>query len=73
MPGLINLHQHHWYCLFKGIADGMLLGLDQRSRLSDRIEAFNRGYARCELPMWHGNAGDRHDLLVQPFRGCDDA
>ena len=25
MPGLINLHQHHWYCLFKGIADGMLL------------------------------------------------
>ena len=25
MPGLINMHQHHWYCLFKGIADGMLL------------------------------------------------
>jgi 5-methylthioadenosine/S-adenosylhomocysteine deaminase len=25
MPGLVNLHQHHWYCLFKGIADGMLL------------------------------------------------
>lgn len=25
MPGLINLHQHHWYCLFKGAADGLLL------------------------------------------------
>lgn len=25
MPGLINMHQHHWYCLFKGLADGMLL------------------------------------------------
>lgn len=25
IPGLINLHQHHWYAMFKGIADGMLL------------------------------------------------
>jgi 5-methylthioadenosine/S-adenosylhomocysteine deaminase len=25
MPGLINMHQHHWYTLFKGLADGMLL------------------------------------------------
>jgi len=25
MPGLINMHQHHWYCLFKGLADGLLL------------------------------------------------
>ena len=25
MPGLINMHQHHWYALFKGLADGMLL------------------------------------------------
>jgi 5-methylthioadenosine/S-adenosylhomocysteine deaminase len=25
IPGLINLHQHHWYSMFKGIADGMLL------------------------------------------------
>jgi len=25
VPGLINMHQHHWYTLFKGIADGMLL------------------------------------------------
>ena len=24
-PGLINMHQHHWYTLFKGIADGLLL------------------------------------------------
>lgn len=24
-PGLINLHQHHWYTLFKGMADGYLL------------------------------------------------
>ena len=25
MPGLVNMHQHHWYALFKGLADGMLL------------------------------------------------
>ncbi|MFN0301014.1 MAG: amidohydrolase family protein [Burkholderiales bacterium] len=25
LPGLINMHQHHWYTLFKGGADGMLL------------------------------------------------
>lgn len=25
LPGLINLHQHHWYNLFKGLAGGMLL------------------------------------------------
>ena len=25
MPGFINAHQHHWYSLFKGIADGLLL------------------------------------------------
>lgn len=25
MPGLINMHQHHWYTLFKGLADGFLL------------------------------------------------
>ena len=22
VPGLINMHQHHWYTLFKGLADG---------------------------------------------------
>jgi 5-methylthioadenosine/S-adenosylhomocysteine deaminase len=25
LPGLINMHQHHWYGLFKGMADGYLL------------------------------------------------
>jgi 5-methylthioadenosine/S-adenosylhomocysteine deaminase len=25
LPGLINVHQHHWYTLFKGLADGYLL------------------------------------------------
>ena len=25
LPGLINMHQHHWYTLFKGLADGHLL------------------------------------------------
>src|ERR1700716_1764230 len=25
VPGLINMHQHHWYTLFKGLADGMML------------------------------------------------
>ncbi len=24
-PGLINMHQHHWYNLFKGVGDGLLL------------------------------------------------
>ena len=24
LPGLINMHQHHWYGLFKGLAGGML-------------------------------------------------
>lgn len=24
-PGLINMHQHHWYNLFKGISEGFLL------------------------------------------------
>lgn len=23
IPGLINMHQHHWYNLFKGLGDGM--------------------------------------------------
>jgi 5-methylthioadenosine/S-adenosylhomocysteine deaminase len=25
IPGLINMHQHHWYTLFKGISEGFLL------------------------------------------------
>jgi 5-methylthioadenosine/S-adenosylhomocysteine deaminase len=25
VPGLVNTHQHPWYCLFKGLGDGMLL------------------------------------------------
>ena len=25
LPGLINMHQHHWYTLFKGLADSFLL------------------------------------------------
>jgi 5-methylthioadenosine/S-adenosylhomocysteine deaminase len=25
LPGLINMHQHHWYTLFKGVADAYLL------------------------------------------------
>jgi 5-methylthioadenosine/S-adenosylhomocysteine deaminase len=25
VPGLINMHQHHWYTLFKGLCDGYLL------------------------------------------------
>src|SRR5262245_22881958 len=25
LPGLVNMHQHHWYTLFKGLADGLLL------------------------------------------------
>lgn len=25
LPGLINMHQHHWFTLFKGLADGYML------------------------------------------------
>ena len=25
LPGLINMHQHHWYNMFKGLCDGMIL------------------------------------------------
>ncbi len=25
LPGLVNMHQHHWYNLFKGLCDGMVL------------------------------------------------
>src|SRR3954465_15849920 len=25
LPGVINLHQHHWYNLFKGLGAGLLL------------------------------------------------
>ena len=25
LPGLINMHQHHWYTLFKGLAGGYML------------------------------------------------
>jgi 5-methylthioadenosine/S-adenosylhomocysteine deaminase len=38
MPGLINMHQHHWYNLFKGTADGYLL--------EDWVEAFVLPIAR---------------------------
>jgi 5-methylthioadenosine/S-adenosylhomocysteine deaminase len=38
MPGLINTHQHHWYTLFKGTADGYLL--------EDWVEAFVLPIAR---------------------------
>jgi 5-methylthioadenosine/S-adenosylhomocysteine deaminase len=56
MPGLINMHQHHWYSLFKGIADGMLLedwigGLvfPLASNLSD--EAMRIASYQCGMEM----------------------
>ena len=56
LPGLINMHQHHWYTLFKGTADGMLLEdwvtgllLPLASRLSD--EALRLGSAVAGLEM----------------------
>src|SRR4029079_3270226 len=38
LPGLSNGHQHHWYTLFKGLADGYLL--------EDWVQAFC-----CRLPV----------------------
>ena len=56
MPGLINLHQHHWYCLFKGIADGLLLEdwitdlvFPLVSKLSD--EAMRVASYQCGIEM----------------------
>jgi 5-methylthioadenosine/S-adenosylhomocysteine deaminase len=56
MPGLINLHQHHWYVLFKGLADGMLLEdwitdlvFPLVSRLSD--EAMRVASWQCGMEM----------------------
>jgi 5-methylthioadenosine/S-adenosylhomocysteine deaminase len=55
VPGLINLHQHHWYSMFKGIADGMLLEdwisdlvFPLVSNLSD--EAISAA-SKCSLPV----------------------
>ena len=58
MPGLINMHQHHWYCLFKGIADGMIL----EDWITDLV-----------FPIVSQPAGDRYDVLVQSFRDGHDA
>ena len=56
MPGLINMHQHHWYTLFKGTADGMLLEdwvtgllLPLASRISE--EGLRLGSAVASLEM----------------------
>src|SRR5258707_5857954 len=56
MPGLINMHQHHWYTLFKGTADGMLLEdsvtgllLPLASRLSE--EALRLGSTVASMEM----------------------
>ncbi|NVO12481.1 MAG: amidohydrolase family protein [Rhodoplanes sp.] len=56
MPGLINLHQHHWYVLFKGLADGLLLEdwitdlvFPLVSRLSD--EAMRVASFQCGMEM----------------------
>jgi 5-methylthioadenosine/S-adenosylhomocysteine deaminase len=56
IPGLINLHQHPWYSLFKGIADGLLLEdwisdivFPLVANLSD--EAMRLGSYQCGLEM----------------------
>ena len=68
MPGLINMHQHHWYTLFKGMADGYLArGLGLRVPASRGGSAVARGTPRIELRRRHGDAGDRHDLFAQSF------
>jgi 5-methylthioadenosine/S-adenosylhomocysteine deaminase len=56
IPGLINLHQHTWYSMFKGIADGMLL----EDWISDLVfplvkhlstDAMRLGGYQCGLEM----------------------
>ena len=69
VPGLINMHQHHWYTLFKGIADGLLLEdwvTGVLLPLSLRLDAA--GDADLEHRGGHGDARDRHHLLVQSLR-----
>ena len=74
LPGLINMHQHHWYTLFKGLADGYLLEdwvtqflLPLSLNLTEeamRVSSYARG---------HGDAGDRHHLLAQSLGHDHDA
>ncbi|SAL13890.1 hydroxydechloroatrazine ethylaminohydrolase [Caballeronia peredens] len=56
IPGLINLHQHTWYSMFKGLADGMLL----EDWISDLVfplvrnlstDAMRLGGYQCGLEM----------------------
>ena len=73
MPGLINAHQHHWYSLFKGIADGLLLeDWLYTHGVPDRPTSVWRSDAARELFVRHGDAGDRHDVFAQSFRDRDD-
>ena len=74
LPGLINMHQHHWYTLFKGAGRRLSAG-----RLGHAIPAAalaqpdRGGDARVEHARRHGNARDRHHLLAQSFGDDHDA
>ena len=68
VPGLINMHQHHWYTLFKGLADGLLLEdwvTDILLPLSLKLDApaMRMSSYLAGLEM----LADRHHLLAQPF------
>ena len=74
LPGLINMHQHHWYTLFKGLADGYLL----EDWVTDILLPLSRNLTEDAMRVsstvaGDGNARDRHDLLVQPLGDDHDA
>ena len=74
VPGLINMHQHHWYTLFKGVADGYLLEdwvTDILLPLSLKLD--DEAMRVSSTVAGHGDAVDRHHLLVQPFGDDHDA
>jgi len=71
MPGLINTHQHHWYTLFKGLADGMLLEDWVSDFLLPLAKHLPAEGMRAALCLGDGNARDRNNLFPQPF-GHDD-
>ena len=74
LPGLINMHQHHWYTLFKGLADGYLLeDWVTEFLLPLSLNLDRGGDARVEHARRHGDAGDRHHLLAQSFGDHHDA
>ena len=74
LPGLINMHQHHWYTLFKGLADGIPAGgLGRAISAAAVAQSDAKRRCACRARRRHGDACDRHDLLAQSLGDDHDA